>query len=250
VGLPPEASCRTFAIVRGNFGICFNQLTVLSLPLGNDPKRGFVPRRLNVRLIPGGREAVARRGPVGSVHDAELLVPAEASESLMTIVLLKRVACEYRRFLYRISLGLLRVRSELGHQAIVLLLPRAALLRFRTPWYSEGSDWAEVGWDIERGLLVARQGRGRGSLRIRIQQLAHDEWRNGNARLLIRMEVEGYYPRIRGGGWFRPTGAWLYGQTQARIHRLVFRQFLRSLAGLELTPSGSEASLPATQRSS
>ena len=70
------------------------------------------------------------------------------------------------------------------------------------------------------------------------------------ARFLVRMEVEGYYPRIRGGGWFAPAGAWLYGQTQARIHRLVFRGFLRSLAGLELPPSGTEASMPATQRSS
>ena len=150
-----------------------------------------------------------------------------------------------------LSFGLLWVRSEADHaSSIVLLFPWAALLRFRAPRYSEGSDWAEVGWDIERGLLVARQGRGRGSLRIRIQRAAHDEWKNGNARLLMRMEVEGYYPRIRGGGWFARAGAWLYGQTQARIHRLVFRQFLRSLAGLELTPSGSEASLPATQRGS
>ena len=112
---------------------------------------------LGVELIPGGREEVARRGPVGSVHDAKLLVPAEASGPLVTSVLLKRVACEYLRFLCRISLGLLRVRFGAGHQAIALLLPRAALLRFRAPRYSEGSDWAEVGWDIERGLLVARE---------------------------------------------------------------------------------------------
>jgi hypothetical protein len=65
-----------------------------------------------------------------------------------------------------------------------------------------------------------------------------------------RMEVDGYYPRIRAGGWFAPVGVWLYGQTQARIHRLVFRGFLRSLAGLELPPNGTGASMPATQRSS
>jgi hypothetical protein len=222
----------------------------MALPLANDPKRGFVPRRLNVRLIPGGREEVARRGPVGSVHDAELLVPAEASGPLVTSVLLKRVACEYRRFLGRISLGLLRVRSEPGHQSIVLLLPPAALLRFLAPRYSEASDWAEVGWDIERGLLVAREGRGRGSLRIRIQRVARDGGKAGRARLLVRMEVEGYYPRIRGGGWFAPAGAWLYGQTQARIHRLVFRGFLRSLAGLELPHGGTETSMPLAQRGS
>ena len=32
----------------------------------------------------------------------------------------------------------------------------------------------------------------------------------------MRMEVEGYYPRIRARGWFAPAGAWLYGQTQAK----------------------------------
>jgi hypothetical protein len=248
VGPPSDASRRTFAIVRGNFGICFNQLTLLLLPLATDPKRGLVLRRLNVRLIPGGREAVAPRGPVGSVHDAELLVPAEALGDVATTSFLRRVACEYWRFLGDVSLGLLRVRSEADRaSSIVLLFPWAALLRFRAPRDRAGADWAEVRWDIERGLLVARQGRGRGSLRIRIQRAALDDCKNGNARLLMRMEVEGYYPRIRGGGWFARAGAWLYGQTQARIHRLVFRQFLRSLAGLELTPSGSEASLPATQ---
>jgi hypothetical protein len=201
----------------------------------------------DVELISARREEVARRGPVGSVHDAELLVPPGALAGLLTTRFLRRVAWAYWRFLGRISLGLLRVRSEPGHQAIVLLLPRPALLRFRAPRYRGGSDWAEVAWDIDRGLLVAREGRGRGSLRIRIQQAARDREEAGRARLLMRMEVDGYYPRCRGGGWFAPVGAWLYAQTQARIHRLVIRAFMRSLAGVDLSPRGTGASVPGKQ---
>lgn len=203
----------------------------------------------DVELIAGGREAVARRGPVGSVHDAELLVPPEALAGLLTTSFMRRVASAYWRFLGRISLGLLRVRSEPGHQAIVLL-PRLALLRFGAARHREGSDWAEVGWDIDRGLLVAREGRGRGSLRIRIQQVARDSEHARRARLLMRMEVDGYYPRCRGGGWFAPVGTWLYVQTQARIHHLVMRRFMRSLVRLELSPSRAGKSVPVRLRGS
>jgi hypothetical protein len=62
--------------------------------------------------------------------------------------------------------------------------------------------------------------------------------------MLARMEVADYYPRIRGGGWFAPIGAWIYAHTQARIHRLVMRGFLRSLATLELAPVKAETSSP------
>ena len=66
----------------------------------------------------------------------------------------------------------------------------------------------------------------------------------------MRMEVAGYYPRCRGGGWFTPVGTWLYVQTQARIHRLVMRGFMRSLAGVDLSPRGTGASVHAKQRGS
>ncbi len=38
-------------------------------------------------------------------------------------------------------------------------------------------------------------------------------------------------------GRFARFGAWLYGQTQLRIHVLVCNAFLRSLARLDLPPS-------------
>ena len=186
-----------------------------------------------VELLARGQEETQRTGPVSSVHEAELLVPADAEPLLLTTSFMERVAWAYRGFLGRVSFGLLRTRTEPGFEALVLLVPWPPLLRFHAPSYRADSDWAEVAWDIDRGLLVAREGRGRGSLRIRIQQIARDGEEAGRARFLMRMEVDGYYPRCRGGGWFTPVGTWLYAQTQARIHRLVMRGFMRSLARFE-----------------
>lgn len=196
---------------------------------------------LAVELLRRGREEVPRRGPVGSVNEAELVVPAEAVASLLTASFLERVAAAYRRFLGRISLGLLRVRSEPGFESVLLLLPRPALLRFRAPVYSEGPDWAEVRWDIDRGVLVGREGRGRGSLEIRIRRVTPSDPDAASARLLARMEVNGYHPAVRGGRRFAPVGTWLYAQTQARIHGHIMRGFLRSLAALELPPDRAGA---------
>ena len=54
--------------------------------------------------------------------------------------------------------------------------------------------------------------------------------------MLVRLEVRNFYPWLRGSGRFARFGAWLYGQTQLRIHRLVCNAFLRSL-GRRLTPT-------------
>jgi hypothetical protein len=199
---------------------------------------------LGVELLARGREEVPLSGPVGSLHEAELLVPAEAVAGLFTKTFLERVAAAYRRFLGRIWLGLLQVRSEPGYESILLLLPRPALLRFRAPIYSEGPEWAEVRWDIDRGLLVAREGRGQGYLEIRLRRITPSGADAAKVRVLARMEVSGYYPALRGSGRFAVVGTWLYEQTQARIHRRVLRGFLRSLVALELLPK-TGASAPA-----
>src|SRR6478736_2131792 len=54
---------------------------------------------LDVELIASGHEEVAQRGPVGSVHEAELLVEPEAVERLLAADFLKQVAVAYWRFL-------------------------------------------------------------------------------------------------------------------------------------------------------
>ncbi len=190
-----------------------------------------------MELIPGGREAASRQGPTGSVHEAELSLPGGSLSAVLSGAFMERIAGAYWRFLARISLGLLRVRSDPGHQSLLVVASPLELLRFRTPVYRQGPGWAEVVWGIERGLLVSREGRGRGSLRIRIQELAN-RGEGARARLLMRMEVSGYYPRCRGRGWFAPVGAWLYARTQARLHRRVLRGFMRSLGRLEPIADG------------
>ncbi|HEY7150634.1 MAG TPA: hypothetical protein VH391_03040 [Solirubrobacterales bacterium] len=193
-----------------------------------------------VDLIAGGREKAAARGPVASVHESELLVTEEYLQRVLSMEVLRQISAAYWRFLRRISLGLLRKHAESTHESLVVVLPRAALLRFQSPRYQEGSDSAAVTWPIDRGLLVAPEGRGRGSLRISLQRVPSSPRRPRQARVLMRMEVVGYYPWCRGRGWFAPVGTWLYAHTQAEVHRLVLRGFMRSLAGLELpsAPAG------------
>jgi hypothetical protein len=201
-------------------------------------------RGLPVQLLPYGGERTPRTGPAASVHEANLWVPAEAVPGLLTADFLERLASAYRRYLSYVSARLLRIRFERGSESLVLLLPRPALLRLRTPVYVEGPDWAEVRWGIERGLLVSPVGRDRGSLRIRLVRPAPATAAEGESvPLLARMEVEGYHPRIRGDGGFASARTWLYAQTQARIHTLVMRGFLRSLGQVELPPSPSRSSV-------
>jgi hypothetical protein len=200
-----------------------------------------------VELIPGGREKVVRSGPVGSIHEAELVVPSAAVASILSAAFLDRVARAYWRFLRRISLGLLRVRPGPERESIVQLVSGVAVLGFRPARYSADSERAEVEWAIDDGLLVAREGRGLGSLRIRLERRHPDHVERGRARLLMRMEVAGYHPRLRGPRWFAPLGAWIYAHTQAQVHRLVLRSFMRSLGGFELSPRTADAPVPVRQ---
>jgi len=100
-----------------------------------------------------------------------------------------------------------------------------------------------VTWRIERGLLVAREGRGKGYLRIAVERLDDAETRAsappppGRVRLRLEAAVANFYPWLRGTGWFARFGTWLYSQTQLRIHVLVTNGFLRSLARLDLEES-------------
>jgi hypothetical protein len=201
----------------------------------------------DVELVPGGREKVVRSGPVGSIHEADLLVPAEAVASILSVAFLERIARAYWRFLRRISLGLLRVRSGPGNESIVPLVSGVVLLCFRPARYSVESERAEVEWQIDHGLLVAREGRRRGALRIQLARRRPDHVERGGARLLMRMEVAGYHPRLRGPRWFAPLGAWIYAHTQAQVHRLVLRSFMSSLGGLELSPRTADAPVPVRQ---
>jgi hypothetical protein len=192
------------------------------------------PRRrtpVSVRLLEAGEsERVPATGAVASVQEAEVTLPAELLDQLWSTEYLERLARAYWRYLNRVTLGLIRVVYGSDYRAVVVLHPRLSLLRFRAPAYDTGPGWGQVTWTIERGLLVARQGRGEGFLRIQVRRPRDDAVR-------VRVEVRNFYPWLRGSGRFARLGAWLYAQTQLRIHVLVCNGFLRSLARLDLPPS-------------
>ena len=116
---------------------------------------------------------------------------------------------------------------------VVLLFRRFPLLRFRAPEYETEERRGRATWWIERGLLVAKRGRGRGFLRLGVERLERETGADA-AAVLVSVEVRNFYPWLRGRGWFARFGAWLYSQTQLRIHVLVCNAFLRSLARPEL----------------
>jgi hypothetical protein len=203
--------------------------------------KGITPAE--VRLLPEQRREVPRTGAVESVQRAEVDVPEDLLTELWSPDYLERLARAYWRWLNRISLGLLRVVYEPEARTVVLLFRPFALLRFHAPEYETEPSRGVVTWRIERGLLVAREGRGKGYLRIAVERLDDAEARAsappppGRARLRLEAAVANFYPWLRGTGWFARFGTWLYSQTQLRIHVLVTNGFLRSLARLDLPPS-------------
>jgi hypothetical protein len=173
----------------------------------------------------------ARTGSVRSVQSATLSLPAAALSELWSPLHLERLASTYWRFLTRVTLGLVQVKYTDTERFVVLLFKPLRLLTFRAPEYELEGSRGVVRWRMERGLLVAKAGRhGRGYLQIEVRRL--DGEANGRARVRVEVEVENFYPRIAAG-----LGRWFYRQTQSRIHVLVTKGFLRSLARLDLAES-------------
>jgi hypothetical protein len=185
-----------------------------------------------------GTDRVPETGAVRSVQEAEVVLPRGVLERLWRPEYLERLARSYWRFLTRISLGLIRVHYGEDARTIVLVSPRLPLLRFRAPEYETSQDSGCVTWRIDRGLLVAKEGRGNGHLRIHVRRGAVSGGAGGNlASVRVRVEVRNFYPWLRGSGRFARLGTWLYAQTQLRIHVIVCNAFLRSLARIDLPPS-------------
>lgn len=176
-------------------------------------------------------------GPVRSVQAAEFELPLDYLERSWHTEYLERLARAYWTYLERISLGALRVVYGPYSRTVVLLSRRLPLLRFRAPSYETAPGLGQVTWPIERGVLVAPAGRGRGCLRISIRRVEDPTVPQGRALVRVAAEVANFYPGLRLSGPLTRLGTWIYNQTQARIHRLVTTGFLRSLARLELPPS-------------
>jgi hypothetical protein len=191
-----------------------------------------------VRLVRAKEsERVAETGAVSSVQEAEITMPRDRLDQVWKAEYLERLGRSYWRWLSYVTLGLIRVVYEENARTAVLLTRHLPLLRFHAPRYETEPGLGCVTWPIERGLLVAREGReGDGFLRIRVER-RDDEGPGDLATVDVRVEVRNFYPWLRGSGRFARFGAWLYGQTQLRIHVIVCNGFLRSLARLNLPPS-------------
>jgi hypothetical protein len=202
------------------------------------------PRRLLARQ----REARARvsvvkqpetvSNPDGSVTSrniADVAVPPSELAQIWNTEYLERLAATYWRFLTRVSLGLIRVHYEPDARQIVLVTKPFVLLRFFAPEYDTSGDGGSVTWRINRGLLVAPQGRGKGFLRIAVER--RDDPRTSEVELRVYSEVANFYPLLAGWGWWKRIGGVIYRLTQYTIHNIVTNAFFRSLATLDLAES-------------
>ncbi|MHB8490718.1 MAG: hypothetical protein ACYDA6_00680 [Solirubrobacteraceae bacterium] len=189
----------------------------------------------------------AHSGAVRSVQIAELSLPQSAVEAVWSPEYLERLARTYWRFLARITLGLVHVHYGERERSLVLLAPPLRLITFAQPEYEAAADRGLVRWRIRSGLLVAparrrhavppppaddRHHRAQedqgGHLQIEVRR-AHltpgEDAPAGHVRLLLTIEVANFHPAIAFAFSRR-----IYNLTQSRIHVLITRAFLRSLA--------------------
>jgi hypothetical protein len=170
-------------------------------------------------------------GAVRSVQKADLMIEESAVRAIWTPAHLERLARTYWRFLTRVTLGLIRIHYSESERSVVLLARPLKLLTFFAPEFEMNRERGLVRWRIARGLLVSRRGRnGRGYLQIGVQR--HPGHDPEHARLHVEVEVANFYPSIASR-----LGRRLYNVTQSRIHVIVTRAFLRSLARLDLAES-------------
>jgi hypothetical protein len=201
-----------------------------------DPRRLLARRRdpARVKIVVLPQSGHAPDGSVSSKQTAEFTMTRADLDRIWTAEYLERLARTYWSFLTKVSLGVLRVLYTDDSREIVVLTRPLVLLRFHAPEYELEADSGTVTWRIERGLLVAPAGRGKGYLRLSVSRLPA---RGDEVTVWVTSEVNAFYPMIAGWGWFARIGRAIYRETQLRIHVLVTHAFLRSLARLELEPS-------------
>ena len=182
--------------------------------------------RVELRLYPDRLGKVPRTGAVESVQEGELWLDEPASR-MVSRSFLEWAAQAYWRLIKRFTFGLIRITSDGGDQCVVLIGHPLVLLRFHAPEYDVSGREGSVSWRIKRGLLVSKEGRDRGTLRLSVSAMERPE---GGCGVHVRMAVQNFYPWLRGTGRFARVGVWIYAHTQQRIHRAVTRGFLRRLA--------------------
>ena len=199
-----------------------------------DPRR-LLERHLRARarvvIVDLPQSGYSENGALGSRQVAEVTLPASELERIWSPEYLERLARTYWSFLSRFSLGLIRVLYGEDSREVVFLRRPFVLLRFHKPEYHVNPDGGTVTWPINRGVLVARRGRGRGFLRLSVHRKPAEDGA-GEVTVVVSSEVVNFYPTIAAR-----FSRWIYEQTQLRIHVIVTHAFLRSLANLELEPS-------------
>jgi hypothetical protein len=212
-----------------------------------DPRRAIRRRRQARARVTIVREQQAAAAPDGSVTTrqvADVTLPRAELDRVWSPAYLERLARTYWRFLTRVSLGLLRVLYTESSREIVFLARPIVLLRFHVPEYEAEANRGSVTWRIDRGILVAPAGRGRGYLRISVERPpeAADDGDSVTGR--VTSEVASFYPAIAGWGWFARIGRHVYAVTQLKFHVVITHAFLRSLARLDLAESRVGALAP------
>jgi hypothetical protein len=207
-----------------------------------DPRRLLERRRralARVEIIETPGESSTEDGSVTTKQVADVTLPRAELDKIWSPEYLERLARTYWVFLSRFTLGLIRVLYTPHGREVVLLGRPLRLLTFRPPDYDTEPNRGAVTWRIEKGLLVAPQGRNRGHLRIEVERPQPDDGGDW-VKARVSSEVANFYPAIA-QSWvprrLARFGAWLYKQTQLRIHVIVTNAFLRSLARLELPES-------------
>lgn len=212
---------------------------------GNDPSEQAT--EINI-VDPGEAVKVSPSGPASSIQQAEIVVRRDFLERVWTPDSLELLARAYWAFLRKTFLGTIRVLYT-HDSRIVSAFGRIPLLRFGAPVYETAEGSGRVTWPVDSGILVSPDGRGEGHLRVSVERLDRDgvddeaDALKDEVTLIAKVEVENFYPGLRGRGWFARWGAWFYAQTQLRIHVVVCNAFLRSLADMEF-PDVDRSAMP------
>src|SRR3954447_6712311 len=205
-----------------------------------DPRRLLAKQREARARVSVVKKPETHSNPDGSVTSrniADVTVPETELDRMWNTENLERLARTYWRFLTRASLGLIQVEYGPDSREIVLVTKPFVLLRFFAPEYDTDTDRGTVTWRINKGLLVAPQGRGKGFLRISVER--RDDPRTvGEIELRVVSEVANFSPLLAGWGWWKRIGGVFYRVTQYAIHNIVTNAFLPSLATLDLAESG------------
>ena len=191
---------------------------------------------------------MAEQGAVGSVQEASIIVTRDFLERIWNPDSLELLARGYWAFLRKFTLRIIRVLYTHDSRTVTAF-GRIPLLRFGAPRYETNDGAGQVTWPIAEGLLVAREGRGKGHLRVSVRRCDRDgvddeeDAKLDEVRIIARVEVQNFYPGLRGRGAFARVGAWFYAQTQLRIHVIVCNAYLLSLPKLDF-PDVDTSSMP------